>query len=365
MNLIRDIKDTLEEFGDSAAQKTALEEAWTKWVIRARQHPVDPKYIQLIKADKFPGYREVPSDVLEDVGYSLDLQLQRKEVDDAWSGSDDSDEDEDEDDYDSDDYDSEAGEETLTKNEIEYRMIQSGLQRHKEQVDKGAAKPPVPVQKVVTKTKPRTTAAPKSLTVKQLRAQAKAKGCTGYWKMSKAELQDWLKTCTTKKKAPAKKLVPAKALAKSLTVVQLRALAKERGCVGYTTKKKAELEAWLKTCARPKKAPAQNKAPAKTRATKKNVRAKVGFENLTVPELKAKAKDRNFSNYSSLRHSELVAMLRRKRSPAKRNPASKKRRSATSCGSYKNKADRKRIIIRTARGACYVENQKKRKVYLT
>jgi len=125
----------------------------------------------------------------------------------------------------------------------------------------------------------------------------------------------------------------------------------------------------------------------------------VGLERLTVPELKARAKAKNFINYSNLRKPQLLALLRgkvptkkrtpvkktatpkkrapvkktatpKKRAPVKKTATPKKRAPAKStrskklCGSYINKSNRKRNINKTERGSCYVMNNQ-RKVYLT
>jgi len=90
------------------------------------------------------------------------------------------------------------------------------------------------------------------LTVAQLRELAKRKGCKGYSKMKKAELLEFVKNCESKKVKDSQKPSAPKESPRQLTVVQLRELAKRKGCKGYSKMKKAELLEFVKNCGRPK-----------------------------------------------------------------------------------------------------------------
>ena len=91
------------------------------------------------------------------------------------------------------------------------------------------------------------------LTVVQLREMSKQKGCKGYSKMKKKDdLIQFIKLCIKKSpKVSPPKASPPKASPTNkgkLTVVQLRELAKRKGCKGYSKLKKDELIQFVKNC---------------------------------------------------------------------------------------------------------------------
>nr|QBK85535.1 MAG: Rho termination factor [Marseillevirus LCMAC101] len=118
----------------------------------------------------------------------------------------------------------------------------------------------------------------------------------------------------------------------SRTVVELRQLAKSRGKKGYSKLRKAQLVALLRNGngnGKPSTKKSSKKTPVRKTAAKKTGMAKVrtdskGFrytllsdrpsnwklEDLTVSELKRKAKSKGYRRYSKLKKAELVAMIR-------------------------------------------------------
>jgi len=84
------------------------------------------------------------------------------------------------------------------------------------------------------------------VTVKELQKLTKEKGCKGYSKLRKAELIEFLKTCVPiingKKNH---KIIPN---LEKYKVKELRKMAKEKGCKGYSTLRKSELIEFLKVC---------------------------------------------------------------------------------------------------------------------
>ena len=93
------------------------------------------------------------------------------------------------------------------------------------------------------------------LTLKDLREKAKSKGCVGYSKMKKEDIIVLLRATCPKKRSKSKSPVmssspswnpripqPQKGVKlEELTVEQLRQKAKEKRCVGYRKMKKADL----------------------------------------------------------------------------------------------------------------------------
>ena len=209
----------------------------------------------------------------------------------------------------------------------------------------------------------------KSRTVKQLKAEAKAKGCTNYSRLRKAELEKYLLTCgprqvtakpsktrqlvlkrkvelakdrraeavawlllaDTHKKKPVRKQVSP---AKTRTVKQLKAEARAKGCTNYSRLRKAELEQYLLTCGPPKVTVKTSKS-SKTRqsvlkrkaelakdrraeavawlllsdAPKTPVHKLSRTKTRTLAQLKAEARAKGCTNYSRLRKAELEKYL--------------------------------------------------------
>lgn len=88
------------------------------------------------------------------------------------------------------------------------------------------------------------------LTIVQLREQAKKAGCKRYSKMKKEELIRFIPTCKIQSVSPSVK-PQVQSVNMNMTVVQLREIAKEKGCKGckgYTKLLKAQLIQFIKTC---------------------------------------------------------------------------------------------------------------------
>ena len=145
------------------------------------------------------------------------------------------------------------------------------------------------------------------LTVVQLRAKAKAKGCIGYSKLKKEEIIVWLRTkCPKKRKSPSaspsaspswniRVEKPNRGVKlQDLTVEQLRQKAKEKRCIGYRKMKKEDLINEIRNG-----------------CTKiKNVKpGRVKLENVRVEELRAKVKMKGCKGYSKMKKDELISEL--------------------------------------------------------
>ena len=144
-----------------------------------------------------------------------------------------------------------------------------------------------------------------------------------------------------------------------LNVVQLKSLAKELGCSGYSTLKRADLEQFVINCFNKKqggkkKSPTQSAHKGYPTNTKREI-TKAKLELLKVVELKQTAKNFGCTGYSKLQKNDLIKAILKciKKSPTKqKKPKSpnlmlmtveqlKKMASKLGCNDYKNlkKAD--------------------------
>lgn len=144
-------------------------------------------------------------------------------------------------------------------------------------------------------------------TVVELRAAAKAKGCVGYSRHRKADLIEFLKTCEppARKPAPRKRKRAASQIS-SMTVTELRAAAKAKGCVGYSRLRKAELTEFLRTC----EAPGKRKPAGRKRKPRATVPPPSQTSSMTLVELRAAAKAKGCVGHSRRRKADLIEFLK-------------------------------------------------------
>lgn len=95
---------------------------------------------------------------------------------------------------------------------------------------------------------------------------------------------------------------------KLLKVVELKSLAKELGCSGYSTLKRNELEKFVINCFNRKKGVGKKKSPVYLTNTKREI-TKSQLESLKVTELKQRAKNLGLTRYSQLNKSDLVKAI--------------------------------------------------------
>ena len=139
-----------------------------------------------------------------------------------------------------------------------------------------------------------------SKTVKELRNIAKEKGMIGYSRLRKIDLVAFV---SCEKNMISSRLKEINSVYKmdysSKTVKELRNIAKEKGMVGYSRLRKADLVAFV-SC---------EKNMISTRLKEINSVYKMDYSSKTVKELRNIAKEKGMVGYSRLRKAELVAFV--------------------------------------------------------
>ena len=108
------------------------------------------------------------------------------------------------------------------------------------------------------------------MTVKELKALARRKGCRGYSQMRKAELLEFLKTCTYQDNP---------------TLKELKELAKQLKCKGYSNLRKEDLKKHIRKCiAEKQKKTNEQEAKKKAEAKKFNCTHKKVCKAFNVPQ---------------------------------------------------------------------------------
>ena len=95
---------------------------------------------------------------------------------------------------------------------------------------------------------------------------------------------------------------------KLLKVSELKSLAKELGCSGYSTLLRNELEKFVINCFNKKKGGGKKKSPTYLTNTKREI-TKSQLELLKVAELKQRAKNLGLTRYSQLNKNELIKAI--------------------------------------------------------
>ena len=160
---------------------------------------------------------------------------------------------------------------------------------------------------------------PSKLSLSQLKLKAKMMGCNGYSNMNKAQLVSFVRTC---KKSPPRSPQPSPPKSpqqpspskspspSNLTLVQLKLKAKKLGCKGYSNMKKDQLVSFVKTC---------KKSPVKSPPRSPHVQSP-SPSNLTLVQLKLKAKKLGCKGYSNMNKAQLVSFVRTCKKSPPRSP---------------------------------------------
>ena len=163
------------------------------------------------------------------------------------------------------------------------------------------------------------------LTVEQLRDIARRKKCPGYSTLRRQELIRFVKSCM-KKRSPSPKRSPKRSPSlstSSLTVKQLREVAKKLGCPGYSTLRRVELIKFINRCKNLSPSMRKKRTPKRVSPRQRGVPVLLpGFPNLTyrempnlqnlkMSELRNIARKAGCQGHSTLRRSELLNFIKK------------------------------------------------------